>query len=417
MAIRVSVSCFAKNAYICQIMRNLIAVILSLVLSLMLASAQQCGLAIDPMVIDFGYIEEDGGVVTRSFQATNTTSESVIVKEVVSTCDCTVAKYQNVAIEPGASFEFKVSYDPMNRPGRFDRPLYILVEGCDEILEINVRGHVNAREQSIEERYRNIGYGLYAEKRFAPFAYLEHGKRYEERIALYNSTSHTMRLRIEPYATKSGLLRVEYPEKLKPKTQADVVFIYELPADSRKYGDVDDYLAVYVNGRSCGYLITAHGIAVDNFDDYDDILSPRADYSKKVINFGDVNADIMPLSATLTITNRGGAPLYVRDVRCTEEWAVSHTIKVGDEIEAGETRVYDVVLNISQDYLPIVDYGTYTMLTNKVPKGKPFSARIILTTNDAMVPYQVITLKAQYHNPKRGLKIDGEEKRIRTKRK
>ena len=125
----------------------------------------------------------------------------------------------------------------------------------------------------------------------------------------------------------------------------------------------------------------------------------------------------MPLSATLTITNRGGAPLYVRDVRCTEEWAVSHTIKVGDEIEAGETRVYDVELNISQSYLPIVDYGTATLLSGKIPEGKPFNARIVLTTNDAMVPYQVITLKAQYHYPKRGLKIDGNEKRKRTKRK
>lgn len=398
-------------------MRTLLSVILSLIATLTTLSAQQCGLTFEPTIIDFGHIDEDGGIATRSFRATNITKESITIKELVSTCDCTVAQYNNIVIEPNQSFEFKVSYDPMNRPGRFDRPLYILVEGCDEILEINVRGHVNAREQSIEERYRDMGYGLYAEKTFAPFAYLEHGKHYEERIALYNSTSHTMRLRIEPYATKSGLLRVEYPEKLKPKTQADVVFIYELPADSRKYGDVDDYLAVYVNGRSCGYLITAHGIAVDNFDDYDDILSPRADYSKKVINFGDVNADIMPLSATLTITNRGGAPLYVRDVRCTEEWAVSHTIKAGDEIEAGETRVYDVELNISQDYLPIVDYGTYTLLTNKVPKGKPFNARIVLTTNDAMVPYQVITLKAQYHNPKRGLKIDGKEKRKRTKRK
>lgn len=399
-------------------MRTLLSVILSLIATLTTLSAQQCGLTFEPTIIDFGHIDEDGGIATRSFRATNITKESITIKELVSTCDCTVAQYNNIVIEPNQSFEFKVSYNPMNRPGRFDRPLYILVEGSDEILEVNVRGRVNARERSIEERYRDMGHGLYAENTFAPFPYLEHGKRYEERIALYNSTSHTMRLRIEPYATKSGLLRVEYPERLEPKAHADIVFIYELPADSRKYGDVDDDLVVYVDKlHRCGYLLSAHGIAVDNFDDYDDILSPRADYSKKVINFGDVNADIMPLSATLTITNTGGAPLYVRDVKCTTDWAVSHTIKVGDVIEAGETRVYDVELNISQDYLSIADYDTYTMLTNKVPEGKPFSARIILTTNDAMVPYQVITLKAQYHNPKRSLKIDGNEKRKRTKRK
>lgn len=380
-------------------MRHLLYIICIALLSLTKVGAQECAITIEPKKVDFGFINESDGATSRTFTITNSGSKSIVVSEIISTCDCTIADYSDVTISPNSSFEVSVMYDPTNRPGRFDRTLFVMVDGYDTPFEVQVIGRVTPREKSIEERYRDMGHGLYAENTFAPFPYLEHGKRYEERIAIYNSTDRTMRLSIKPYVLRSGLLRVEYPERLEPKAHADVVFIYELPADSRKYGDVDDDLVVYVDKlHRCGYLLSAHGIAVDNFDEVDYNFSPRADYSKKVINFGDVNADIMPLSATLTITNTGGAPLYVRDVKCTTDWAVSHTIKAGDEIEAGETRVYDVELNISQDYLPIADYDTYTMLTNKVPEGKPFSARIIVTTNDALVPYQVITLKAQYHD-------------------
>ncbi|MBO7307632.1 MAG: DUF1573 domain-containing protein [Alistipes sp.] len=397
-------------------MRTLLSVILSLIATLTTLSAQQCGLTFEPTIIDFGHIDEDGGIATRSFRATNITKESITIKELVSTCDCTVAQYNNIVIEPNQSFEFKVSYNPMNRPGRFDRPLYVLVEGSDEILELNVRGYVDARERSIEERYYNMDNDLYVESTFAPFSYLEHGKRYEERIDIYNNSSRTMRLRIESYATKSGLLRIEYPKTVESESHGDIVFIYELPADSHVYGDVDDDLAVYVNGKRCGILLTAHGIAVDNFDDYDDILSPRAEYSKKVINFGDVNADLMPLSATLTITNRGEAPLFVRDVRCNEAWAIKHNIRPGDEIGAGETKVYDVQLDLGKEYMPLTNPGTTALLSGNVAKGKPFNARIAITTSDAIVPYQTITIKAQYHSPKQGIKVSGKQKN-RTKRK
>lgn len=380
-------------------MRHLLYIICIALLSLTKVGAQECAITIEPKKVDFGFINESDGATSRTFTITNSGSKSIVVSEIISTCDCTIADYSDVTISPNSSFEVSVMYDPTNRPGRFDRTLFVMVDGYDTPFEVQVIGRVTPREKSIEERYRDMGHGLYAENTFAPFPYLEHGKRYEERIAIYNNSSRTMRLRITSYAQKSGLLRVEYPERLEPKAHADVVFIYELPADSRKYGDVDDDLVVYVDKlHRCGYLLSAHGIAVDNFDEVDYNFSPSADYSKKVINFGDVNADIMPLSATLTITNTGGAPLFIRDVRCNEEWAVKHTIKPGDEIAVGQTKVYDIKLDLGENYTPLSNYGTSTLLSGNMPKGKPFNARISITTNDAITPYQVITLKAQYHD-------------------
>lgn len=379
-------------------MRRYLLILFAMLLTLTGVSAQECALSVEPKKVDFGFINESDGATSRTFTITNSGSKSIVVSEIISTCDCTIADYSDVTISPNSSFEVSVMYDPTNRPGRFDRTLFVMVDGYDTPFEVQVIGRVTPRKKSIEEQYYDMGYNLYVEKTLAPFSYLEHGKRYEERIALYNNSSRTMRLHITSYAQKSGLLKIEYPQKVKPHAHADILFIYELPANSHTYGDIDDDLVVRVNGKRCGYLLSAHGIAVDNFDEVDYNFTPKADYSKKVINFGDVNSETMPLSATLTITNQGEAPLFIRDVRCNAEWAVKHTIKPGDEIAVGQTKVYDIKLDLGENYTPLSNYGTSTLLSGNMPKGKPFNARISITTNDAITPYQVITLKAQYHD-------------------
>ena len=359
-------------------MRHLLYIICIALLSLTEVSAEECVLRFEPERVDFGHINESDGIVTRSFTIINTSDNEITISEIVSTCDCTVADYKNVVIAPKQSFEVKVSYNPLNRPGRFDRPLFIFIEGYDAPFEISIIGRVTPRERTIEEIYfYDMGHGLLFDNTFAGFAYIEHGKQYEERIALYNNSDRTLRLRLK-HIERSGAINVECPKRVAPHTSADIKFYYELPSTSRYYGSLDDKFEVRANGKICTYTISAHGIAVDNFDFYDDILSPRAEYSKKNIKFGDVNSEALPLSATLTITNRGEAPLVIRDVRCSSP-EVECTLHEGTTIEPGATIATDVVLTPKRS----------------TPKGA-FSAQLAIVTNDPIAPYQVIRITATY---------------------
>ena len=359
-------------------MRHTFIIILMALITLTTVSAQECVVRFETERVDFGHINESDGIATRSFTITNTTTNDIIISEIVSTCDCTVADYKDVAIAPKQSFEVKVSYNPLNRPGRFDRPLFIFIEGHNEPFEIEIMGRVTPRERTVEEIYfYDMGHGLRLDNTFAGFSYIEHGKHYEERIALYNNSERMMRLRLKHIA-RSGAIKVKCPKRVAPHTSADIKFYYELPSTSRCYGSLDDKFEVRANGKICTYTISAHGIAVDNFDFYDDILSPRAEYSKKNIKFGDVNSEALPLSATLTITNSGEAPLIIRDVRCTSA-DVECTLHEGTTIEPGATLATDVVLTPKRSR----------------PKGA-FSAQLAIVTNDPIAPYQVITLKAHF---------------------
>ena len=359
-------------------MRHLLYIICIALLSLTEVSAQECVVRFEPERVDFGHINESDGIVTRSFTITNTTANDIIISEIVSTCDCTVADYKDVTIAPKQSFEVKVSYNPLNRPGRFDRPLFIFVEGYDEPFEISIAGRVTPRERTVEEIYfYDMGHGLLFDNTFAGFTYVEHGKHYEERIALYNNSERTMRLRLKQIE-RSGAIKVEHPKRVAPHTSADIVFSYALPSSSKQYGSLDDKFEIRVNGKIGKYTLSAHGIAVDNFDFYDDILSPRAEYSKKIIKFGDVNPETLPLSATLTLTNSGEAPLAIRDVRCSSA-DVECTLKAGTIVEPGATLATEIVLT---------------------PKSKcrdgAFSAQVAIVTDDPLSPYQVIRVTATY---------------------
>ena len=359
-------------------MRHLIFILSTILLTLTTVSAQECIVRFEPERVDFGHINESDGIATRSFTITNTTTDDITISEIVSTCDCTVADYKNVTIAPTQSFEVKVSYNPLNRPGRFDRPLFIFIEGYDEPFEIEIIGRVTPRERTVEEIYfYDMGHGLRLDNTFAGFTYIEHGKSYEERIALYNNSERTMRLRIRQIE-RSGAIKIEYPKRVAPHTSADIKFCYELPLTSKRYGSLDDKFEIKVNGKRGKYTLSAHGIAVDNFDFYDDILSPRAEYSKKIIKFGDVNSETLPLSATLTITNRGEAPLIVRDVRCSCQ-EVECTLKAGTSVEPGETLATEIILKPKRS----------------TPEGA-FSEQVAIVTDDPIAPYQVIRVTATY---------------------
>ena len=110
----------------------------------------------------------------------------------------------------------------------------------------------------------------------------------------------------------------------------------------------------------------------------DDILAPRAEISENSIKFGDVNSDALPISATLTITNRGEAPLVIRDIRCGSP-EVGCTLKAGTTVEPGATLATEVIL----------------MPKRGMSEGA-LSEQVAIVTDDPITPYQVIRVTATY---------------------
>ncbi len=66
---------------------------------------------------DFGLILQ-GEKVSYTFKFKNTGNKDLIIKEVSTSCGCTVPKYSSKPIEPGKSGEVEVIFDSSNRTGK-----------------------------------------------------------------------------------------------------------------------------------------------------------------------------------------------------------------------------------------------------------------------------------------------------------
>lgn len=95
---------------------------LSLILSLSPAAAYaqvEKTLKFIPEELDFGTIREDGGKVTRKVKAVNISKKSTFIISARTSCGCSSLVYPENNIAPGDTVEISVTYDPVNRPGKF----------------------------------------------------------------------------------------------------------------------------------------------------------------------------------------------------------------------------------------------------------------------------------------------------------
>ncbi len=95
--------------------------------------AQQAKPAIsfEEEIFDFGEVKEDGGTVTHTFTFTNKGEQPLIVHNVRASCGCTSPDWTRQPIQPGKRGFVKVTFDPRNRPGNFNKSAIVSTNGTE----------------------------------------------------------------------------------------------------------------------------------------------------------------------------------------------------------------------------------------------------------------------------------------------
>lgn len=340
------------------------------------STAAQSKLQFSQTEFDYGQVKEDGGAVTARFEARNTGSEPVVVLEVMTSCGCTTPYFERKPIAAGETFGLEIRYDPMNRPGRIDRDIFVRASDSDKDIKLHITGRVMPRQKSIEEIYPfDMGGGLRLESNFHAFAYVEHGKSIETRIGYVNHSDRQITVRISPTVV-SGALRVEYDPSIPPHASGDIVLRYRLADNSSRYGTLEDILRVIVDGRPSQTQLSTHAIAVDNFDDADDISAPRSEIPINIIKFGEVNRAASTLRRQFEVRNTGQTPLCIRKAEVNSE-AIRCVISSNTTIAPGQSRQFTV------EFTP-----------SKVGRDGAYVARLFLITDDPRHPMQTLRVNA-----------------------
>jgi len=79
--------------------------------------------------------------VTTIFQFTNTGDEPLLIKDVKTTCGCTVPEWTKDKIKPNEKGGIKVIYDA-KYPGRFNKTITVFYNGIDSPKKLMIKGQV-----------------------------------------------------------------------------------------------------------------------------------------------------------------------------------------------------------------------------------------------------------------------------------
>lgn len=76
-------------------------------------------LKFEPEKVDFGKIREEDGKVSQTVRAINISQDTTFIISARTSCGCSDVDYPLDLIPPGDTVEVTLTYDPVNRPGKF----------------------------------------------------------------------------------------------------------------------------------------------------------------------------------------------------------------------------------------------------------------------------------------------------------
>ena len=175
----------------------------------------------DNLSHDLGKMKETDAAVSRTFRLRNMSNMVQRISRVRTTCGCTVAAFDTMAIAPNGEVAVTLTYNPKNRPGTIDVDAFVYLEGYDRqpMARLSLYGEVL---DSDEWRHLPLAMGaLRVKRKEVYFAELPAGGKTSMRVLCANSGNKPLRLTsrlLPPYAE----FRTE-PAVIAPGEEADLV--------------------------------------------------------------------------------------------------------------------------------------------------------------------------------------------------
>jgi hypothetical protein len=308
----------------------------------------------DVQIHDFGGIAEAEGLATHYFTIKNAGTQPLVINRITASCGCTQPDWSKAPIQPGATGEVKVSYNPKGRPGPFYKSIAIHSNAKNGRLTLYLKGTVISRtpEPVISYPY-SIG-NLKLQTKIIEYNRIYPGETLEETIRIKNEGKTLLKIHLDK--EPDYLTIVINPDTLKPGETGEINILFSTD-ELRKMGRVSTYLPLSVENESEkkrmeGEIHIAANI-IDNFSRLsasDKAKAPAAQFSLTLLDFGKLSGksgNIISFingggkeSESLTITNTGHSPLFIYSITCDNELI---DISIGKkELKPGASSSYKV---------------------------------------------------------------------------
>lgn len=100
----------------------------------------QSDITFDKMSHDFGAIKPSNDTIWYSFKFKNDSKEPLVITDIQTACDCTLAKWPKTPILPGKFEYIKAGYKLKGKKGVFNKTLTIMANTLPATTTITIQG-------------------------------------------------------------------------------------------------------------------------------------------------------------------------------------------------------------------------------------------------------------------------------------
>jgi hypothetical protein len=286
-------------------------------------------------VHDFGKIMEADGPKTWKFEFTNTGAIPLVISNVTASCGCTSPSWSREPVLPGASGFISATYDPKNRPGKFEKTITVTSNADRAAIVLKISGDVQPKVSVADNPYMVTIGSLKMKTNHIGFNEINLGGQKTIESPVFNSGTSSVEISFAD--VPKHLIVIAKPAMLKPGETGVIEVSYN--ADIKNaWGFVTDRIQILENGKAPQFnRITISATITEDFSklsDADLAAAPAINFEKDTYNFGTVKAgDIVAYQ--FVYTNTGKRDLVVHDVSascgCTSVNSAGAAIKPGQK--------------------------------------------------------------------------------------
>lgn len=289
---------------------------------------------------DFGTIKEDGGKVSFVFGFENVGDEPLQIKNVKTPCGCTSPQWVKAAIPPGSGGYVEATYDPMHRPGVFNKILTVMSNDEKTNTYLTIYGEVLPRKRTIEDNFPVTKGSL----RFtSPQIYLGKvrvGEIDTLHVRMYNEGEQTVRVKevIAPIHINTEIVQKD----ILPKSFGKFILSYD-PAKKGDFGMLSDQIVVITNDtenpEKSLYTVAEVEPRIKPLTPEEMAQAPKLEVEEVELDLGEITAGSLK-EGKFKINNVGNSTLHI--LRLKPECGCTSTTIQGTAISAGKSGYIDL---------------------------------------------------------------------------
>lgn len=324
-------------------MKKIIFAFLAVSLSVaVMAQTKQPQISWEKTSHDFGVFKEEAGMQTAVFEFTNTGEEPLFLSNVKASCGCTATDYSKEPIEKGKKGFVKASYNPQNRPGKFNKTITVTSNCENPTTILTISGEVVPREKGVEDYYPKDFSGLRLKSAHMALNEVTNKTTKTDTIGVVNMTEKPMKVTFQnvPKHIKIWMEPAQLAAKRPGDKMGQTGRIYVSYDGSQKgdWGFLQDRIAIVVNDSvNSKNKITVSATVVEDFSH----LTPEELANAPKIVFAQTEYDFGTIKQGDKVTyeykfkNEGKSDLIIRKVKatcgCTVPNPEKMVIKPGEE--------------------------------------------------------------------------------------